>query len=270
MQLPHPRCRLPACVIRWCWPMPHGPTRGSKRSTACAGHTGDTGDWEAASASVRPLQPDVRSVLGQMVCPASLLEAAVRMHCDGAVYMAETGFHMHTPTTPSRGPGDACMQGVFGAPSASEHSGSEQGGHQQVHLNGHAGGEGFTPDHSLGHARDALSISSATGESPPSACRDVSQALFFLVTHCTCVLHTIGTGVTTPAAVSNGMDISPASEASDMSVAHAVSISNPFTEAVPWASQSAAHTHGAGQKPALATDADDEDDSENILAMLLR
>ena len=63
------------------------------------------------------------------------------------------------------------------------------------------------------------------------------------------------------------MDISPASEASDMSTGHALPTSN----ALSWldASQPAAYTGSARQEPSAVTHAD-EDDTEQILAMLLR
>ena len=75
-------------------------------------------------------------------------------------------------------------------------------------------------------------------------------------------------GVSTPAALSTGMDLSPAS---DLSPKAAAPISNPVTEALPWlaaASPAAATGPGGGQQEQAAITTADNDCNE-ILAMLL-
>ena len=60
------------------------------------------------------------------------------------------------------------MQGVFGAQSTAQHSGSEQAGHRPTELH-EVAGDSFTVSDSLGRTMDYLSISGTTGEFLPSS-----------------------------------------------------------------------------------------------------
>jgi hypothetical protein len=177
-----------------------------------------------------------------------------------------------------------CAQGMLGPHSAAQpasssaehttsqlqqHSASQQPAPYEGHVEWHANGA-TASDAGLLSAMDSLSINGHTGMQ-----RDVVVVLPRMhplkndtVMILLAGLCRVGSGVSTPAALSTGMDLSPAS---DLSPKAAAPVSNPVTEALPWlmASNPPAATAPAGghQKHAAPSAADD--DCKDILAMLL-